>query len=205
MLNKGRFIPGIALLIFSIFLSACAPSETESLSGPKVIVFVWDGSYHGYHLDDVEIMVSMLEEAGIQAVIATESEDSYQGSDPSMMSDILMLDGNAADYDGFLLPCGSPIAPSDAVAEVVSAMVVEAADQNKPIAAHHGAVNALAEGGILDGVHYAYKSNDFPEGIYEGTWVVRDGNIITSGCCGSTRSGECAAELTQHLIEAVAP
>ena len=213
MLFKNRYNQGIALLILCFLLSACGPSETESLSGPKtepiswpkVLISVGDG--YANHVDDVEIMLSMLEEAGIQAVIATESEDSYQGSDLSLMSDILLQDVNVADYDGFLLPCAAGGINELEIIEAVAAMVAEAAAQNKPIAALDLAVGLLDQPGILDGVHYAYRSNEFPQGIYEGTGVVRDGNIITSGCCGQMRSrgGECATELTQHLIEAVAP
>ena len=214
MLFKNRCKLGIALLILCILLSACGPSETEPLSGPKtepmsetkVLISVGDDILK-FGVNDVEIMLPMLEDAGIRAVIATESEDSYQGSDPSLMSDILLQDVNVADYDGFLLPCAAGGINELEIIEAVAAMVAEAAAQNKPIAALDLAVGLLDQPGILDGVHYAYRSNEFPQGIYEGTGVVRDGNIITSGCCGQMRSrgGECAAELTQHLIEAVAP
>ena len=62
MLFKNRFNPGIALLILCILLSACGSSETESLSGPKVLVFVRDGSYHS-HIHEVEIMLSIVSSA----------------------------------------------------------------------------------------------------------------------------------------------
>ena len=206
---KNRFNPGIALLILCILLSACGPSETESLSGeteslsgPKVIVFVWDGSYHGYHLDDVEIMLSMLEEAGILAVVTTESEDSYQLSDSSIKSDIWLQDVNVTDYDGFLLPCSAfygDIGPGG-TGDVVIPIVVEAASQNKPIAASHQSIQTLAEAGLLDGVSYSYA---------EKTGVIQDGNIITSGCClGLSQNYGCedgTHELTQKLIEAMTP
>jgi putative intracellular protease/amidase len=213
MMFKNRFNPGIVLLILCILLSACGPSETEPLSGPKtelmseskVLISVGDNIL-AYGINDVKIMLPMLEDAGIQAVIATQSEDSYQGSDQSLMSDILLQDVNVADYDGFLLPCAAGGINELEIQEAVAAMVAEAAAQNKPIAALDLGVVLLDQPGILDGVHYAYRSNEFPQGIYDGKGVVRDGNIITSGCCAlSSRGGECVAELTQHLIEAVAP
>jgi putative intracellular protease/amidase len=207
MLFNNRFNPGIALLILCILLSACGPSETESLSGPKVLVFVRDGSYQS-HIHEVEIMLSMLEEAGILAVVATQSEDSYQGSDPSLKSDILLQDVNVADYDGFLLPCTAFGGPGDGgvgnIDDVAIPMVAEAVAQKKPIAAQHHSVHTLAEAGLLDGMHYAYgfnvfRNSKFSDGIFDGTGVVQDGNIITSGTC----TADGTPDLTQKLIEAV--
>jgi putative intracellular protease/amidase len=153
-------------------------------------------------------MLSMLDEAGLQAVIATESEDSYSGSDTPLESDILLQDVNVADYEGFLLPCmaaGSPGSIEDDAVELVS----EAAAQGKPVAAQYGSVFTLARAGLLDGKHYAFERAAFPEGIHDGTGVVRDGNIITSGTCSykarSSGRPDGTSELTQELIEAIAP
>jgi transcriptional regulator GlxA family with amidase domain len=89
------------------------------------------------------------------------------------------------------------------------AMVAEAAAQNKPIAVQYGSIHTLAEAGLLDGKRYAAEYDTFPEGIYDGTGVVQDGNIITSGTCSQmareTGRPDGTPELTQLLIEAVAP
>jgi hypothetical protein len=46
-----------------------------------------------------------------------------------------------------------------------------------------------------------------PEGIYDGTGVVQDGQVITSGTCPHqarpTGSPDGTAELTKKLIEAI--
>ena len=200
----------LAAIITAILLVGCSDKPTESLSEPKVLVFVRDGSYNTEYMltHEVGVMLSMLEEAEILAVVATQSEDSYQDSEPPLKSDILLQNITVADYDGFLLPCMAAGAPGSIEDDAI-AMVAEAAAQNKPIAAQHGSVPTLAEAGLLDGTHYAYERDAFPEGIYDGTGVVQDGNIITSGTCSQearyTGLPDGTPELTQKIIEAVAP
>ena len=200
----------LAAIIAAILLVGCSGEPTETWSGPKVLVYVRDGSFYPEYMltHELGVMLSMLEDAGVLAVVAAQSEDSYQDYEPPLNIDILLQDVNVADYDGFLLPCmaaGKRINTSDDAV----AMVAEAAAQNKPIAALHGSIFTLAEAGLLDGRHYAYEDAAFPEGIYEGTGVVQDGNIITSGTCSEAASyyglPDGTAELTQKLIEAVAP
>ena len=194
----------LAAIITAILLVACSDKPTESLSEPKVLVFVRESTDTEYMLThEVGVMLSMLEEAGILAVVATQSEDSYQGSEPPLKSDILLQDVTVADYDGFLLPCMAAGSPGSIEDDAI-AMVAEAAAQKKPIAAQYGSVFPLAEAGLLDGKHYAFESDTFPDGIYDGTGVVQDGNIITSGTCSykarSTGRPDGTAELTQKLI-----
>jgi protease I len=215
------------LVLISIMLGACSttpeiiptetpipstdtPELTESLIVAKVLVFVRDRSSDTEYMltHEVGVMLSMLEEAGILAVVATQSEDSYQGSEPPLKSDILLEDVTVADYDGFLLPCMAAGAPGFIDDDAI-AMVSEAAAQGKPIAAQYGSVFTLAEAGLLDGKHYAFEWDGFPEGIHDGTGVVQDGNIITSGTCSykarSSVRPDGTPELTQKLIEAVTP
>ena len=200
----------LAAIITAILLVGCSDKPTESLSGPKVLVFVRDRSFDTEYMitHEVGVMLSMLDEAGIHAVIATQSEDSYQGSEPPLKSDILLQDVTVADYDGFLLPCMAAGAPGSIEDDAI-AMVAEAAAQGKPIAAQYGSVFTLAEAGLLDGKHYAFERDAFPEGIYDGTGVVQDGNIVTSGTCSymarSTGRPDGTPELTLKLIETVAP
>lgn len=200
----------LAAIITAILLVGCSDKPRESLSEPKVLVFVRDGSYDTEYMltHEVGVMLSMLDEAGILAVVATQSEDSYQDSEPSLKSDILLQDVNVSDYDGFLLPCMAAGSPGSIDDDAI-AMVAEAAAQKKPIAAQYGSVFTLAEAGLLNGKHYAFERDAFPEGIHDGTGVVQDGNIITSGTCShkarSTGRPDGTPELTQKLIEAVAP
>jgi putative intracellular protease/amidase len=200
----------LAAIITATLLVGCSSKPAESWSGPKVLVYVRDGSYYSAYMlnHEIGVMLSMLEEAGILAVVAAESEDSYQKYETPLNIDILLQDVNVADYDGFLLACMAAGKRIN-IADDAVAMVAEAAALNKPIAALHGSIFTLAEAGLLDGRHYAYEDDAFPEGIYDGTGVVQDGNIITSGICSRAASyyslPDGTAELTQKLIEAVAP
>ncbi|MFA9406891.1 MAG: DJ-1/PfpI family protein [Anaerolineales bacterium] len=199
----------LAAIITAILLVGCSDKPTESLSEPKVLVFVRDGSNNTEYMltHEVGVMLSMLEEAGILAVVATQSEDSYQGSEPPLKSDILLQDVTVADYDGFLLPCMAAGSPGSIEDDAI-ALVAEAVAQGKPVAAQYGSVFTLAQAGLLDGKRYAYEYDAFPEGIHDSTGVVQDGNIITSGTCSykarSTGRPDGTPELTQKLIEAVA-
>jgi putative intracellular protease/amidase len=209
---KRQFLSTLILAAFitATLLVGCSNNPIDNWSGPKVLVFVRKGSHSPEYMltHELGVMLSMLEDAGILAVVAAQSEDSYQDYEPPLHIDILLQDVNVADYDGFLLPCMAAgkrvLIDDDAVA-----MVTEAAAQNKPIAAIHGTIFILAEAGLLDGKHYAYESDTFPEGIYDGTGVVQDGNIITAATCSEAASyyglPDGTTELTQKLIEAVVP
>jgi putative intracellular protease/amidase len=209
---KRRILTALCLatIIPAILFVGCSSKPKESFGGPKVLVFVRDGSNATEYMltHEVGVMLSMLEEAGILAVVATQSEDSYQGSEPPLKSDILLQDVTVEDYDGFLLPCMAAGSPGSIEDDAI-AMVAEAAAQKKPIAAQYGSVFTLAEAGLFDGKHYAYEYDAFPEGIHDGTGVVQDGNIITSGTCSykarSTGRPDGTPELTQKLIEAIVP
>jgi putative intracellular protease/amidase len=217
----------IFLFLISIMLGACStapeivptetpipstvtPEPTATVIKPKVLVFIRDGSYLTDWMmeEEVGVILSMLEEAGILAVVSTQSEDSYKDANPPLKSDILLKDVNVADFDGFLLPCmaaGDPeFIDDDAVV-----MVAEAAAQNKPIAAQHGSIPTLAKAGVLEGKNYAYTREVFKEGTYIGSGVVQDGNIITSSACpreaSQTNTPAGTSEMTQLLIEAVLP
>ena len=200
----------LAAIITTILLTGCSGEPEQALSGLKVLVYVRDkSSYTEFMLThEIGVMLSMLEEAGIQAVVATQSEDSYRDSDTPLKSDILLQDVNVADYDGFLLPCMAA-GKGENTADAAVAMVKEAAAQNKPIAAMHGTVPTLAKAGLLDGKHYAYDRDSFPEGIYDGLGVVRDGNIITGATCSQAADyydrPDDTVELTQTLIDAITP
>lgn len=202
----------LILILVVILLAGCSEKPTGVIGDKKVLIFVRDGSkYPEYMLThEVGVMLSMLEEAGILAVIATQSEDSYQGYESMLRSDILLQDVNVSDYDGFLLPCMAPASRGPTlILDDAVAMVTEAASQNKPIAAQDNTVPILAEAGLLEGKRYAYRRMGFPEGTFEGTGAIQDGIIITSGTCPHAARSydrpDGTSEMTQLLIKALAP
>ena len=122
------------------------------------------------------------------------------------------------DYAGFMLPClGAPSYPAPPyVAPEAEALVKDAVNAGKSVAAQVGSVWTLAKAGVLKGKKYAYTLNDrhsyFQEGIWSGDGVVRDGLVMTSGICpyvelkmgGKEHSEELALILAEAMKEAIA-
>ena len=155
---------------------------------------------------ELGVMKSMLEEAGLRFVEATDSDESYYHLRSDLNPDLSLKDVKVKKYAGFLLPCMAAGAPGFTEAEAVE-MIKEAVAQEKPVAGQHGSVFTLGRAGLLNGKRYAYELPLIKEGIYSGTGVVQDGLVITAGICAYeakiTGRPDGTAELTRKLIEAV--
>jgi putative intracellular protease/amidase len=192
----------VVLIVVSL-LSGCAKQ-------PRILLYTREGSgaLELMLREEVEVMIRLLEEAGLRVEIATLYEEPYYGAGVpfNFKPDLLLEDVKVSKYAGFLLPCMAAGQPGIIEARAVE-MVREAAARGKPVAAQHGSIHTLARAGLLEGRRYAMGLAVFPEGIYSGTGVVRDGNIITSGICPekTKESGRPngTVELTRELIEAV--
>lgn len=195
----------LALLAAAVFtviqFSGCA---TE----PRILLYTREGSGDLEFMlnDEVEVMMSMLNEAGLRVVVATLYEEPFYGASDTFKPDLLLKDVKVSKYAGFLLPCMAAGQPGIIESQAVE-MVKQAAAQGKPIAAQHGSIHTLARAGLLAGKRYAMGLAVFPEGIYSGTGVVQDGVVITSGICPElareTGKPDGTAELTRKLIAAV--
>jgi len=193
----GAFVTSVLAGI--LLFSGCAASSR------KVLVMPREGS------EDIELMVTkelgvmirMLKDAGFDAVVASNSGKPFVGRTLTVNSDLKYADVHVDDYAGFLMPCmaageQAPI-PDEAVRIVTGAAAAE-----KPIAAQRGSLFILSRAGLLKGRKYAYVVAMFPEGIYSGSGVVQDGNIMTSAICPFTAfPGDGTAELTRMLIKSL--
>ena len=96
---------------------------------PRILLYVRDGSSDFEYMltQEIEVMKSMLDEAGLRVVVATLSEESYYHLRADLKPDIALKDVKVSKY--------------------------------------------------------AFGYTRFPEGIYGGTGVVQDGQVITSGTC----------------------
>ena len=162
--------------------------------------------------EEINVMSSMLEEAGFDVIVATASGEPLEGQSTQLIPDLKLADVNVEDYAGIMLPCFS--AGSErwhAFPEEIS-LVKQAVSLGKPIAAQHGAVIMLAEAGALVGKKYASSKDltHYAKGfananaIYSGEGVIQDGNMITSSTCPryvkyGARHG--TVELTELFIE----
>jgi putative intracellular protease/amidase len=197
---KAFFVGALAIALLG---SGCSRQ-------PQVLLYVRDGSSDFEYMfsREFEVMKSMLEDAGFRVVVATSTEESYYRLRATLNPDVALKDVRVSKYSGFLLPCMAAGAPGIIEAEAVD-MVKQAAAQGKPVAAQYGAVFILARAGLLNGKQYAfgYETSTIKDGIFGGTGVVQDGQVITSGTCPYqariTGRPDGTAELTQKLIEAV--
>jgi len=179
-----------SLITMGFFFSGS--SELQSQESKKVLLFIRDGSGDlDYTLKaEVGVMKQMLEESGLTVLLATVSGRPLITESAQVIPDLKLIDVNIADYSGFILPCMHAGVSSEAVNPQAVNMVKEVVLAGKPIAVQHAAIAILAKAGVLQGINYTFhaevdtvKYPEFKGGVYSGTSVIKDGNIITSGVC----------------------
>ena len=201
----------ILLLLATVFTSCTQDT-------PKVLLYIRGDGLKSYDLElmltkEVGVMKEILEQSGFEVAVASVSGEPIVAGSTSLKPDLKLDEVSIADYAGFILPCmadsGSP------VPEAVT-MVKKAAAAGKPVAAQLGSVLTLANAGLLIGKKYAFLEEEdlnleiFPDlkgGVYSGTGIVQDGNIITSGVCpyyGREKGlQDGTQELTRTLIKVI--
>jgi len=201
------------LLIVATFLPLAA--SVYAADSPKVFMFVREGSRDLDLMltEEINVMRSMLENAGYVVDIATPADEPMVAQTVTLQPTIKLADVDVGNYAGVILPCMAPARDSP-----IPARVEEIAEQaialGMPFAASRGSVVTLARAGGIEDRNYAFAtavdSADRPEfggGTFLGTGVVRDGNINTSGICPlSARSlnlPDGTAGLTQSFIESL--
>ena len=197
-----------------LFLSIGLQQTVVAQDTPKVLLFITDGSPELEFMltKEVGVMKKILEQSGIKVDIATVSGESISTGSVKLDTVLKLANVNTDDYSGFILPCMGVKERRD-VPEM-SAIVEKAVEAGKPVAAQLGGVKYLARAGVLKGKKYSFRvevdlnmAPEFKGGIYSGTGIVQDGNIITSGVCPlwSRREGlkDGTSGLTQALIEAI--
>ena len=159
---------------------------------------------------EVAVMVSMLEKAGYEVVVASASGEPITGGTTTLTPDLKRADVKVDDYVGFMFPCLAVDMDLPPPAEAVR-IAKEAVAQGKPVAAQNGGGVTLSAAGALNGKQFALLQDPgarMPGGSYKGTGVVQDGNIITSGTCPymarMTGLQDGTSELTQKLIDSLA-
>ena len=204
----GRLLTLIALI-------AAMAAPTMAADSPKVLMFVRDGARDLELMLDKEtgVMKEMLENAGIEVVVATTSGEPMKAGSLVLETDLKIADAKVSDYDGFILPCMAPTPGSPLPSEVVT-LIEEAYVSGKPIAASRGSVAVLGKAGVLEGNAYSYASevdvNERPEfkgGTFMGTGITQDGNVTTAGICPLASRGlklpDGTEDLTRGFIDSL--
>ena len=205
-----------SLLLCAILIAGCISILSScKKESPKVLLYIRDGS--GDILEfmltkEVGTMREIIEQSGFKIIIATVSGEVIKADSTSITPDIRLSEVQVDDYAGFIFPC---MASDSMPTKEAIALVKKVVDKDKPIAAQTGSILILGRAGVLNGKKYAFPQkiinpDMYPElknGIYSGSGVVQDGNIITSGLCPSAakRTGgqDGTAELTQKLIQEI--
>jgi hypothetical protein len=156
---------------------------------------------------EVGVMIKMLEEAGLAVASASASGRMIGRRSVKHKPDLKLAEVRVADYAGIILPSMAvgltvPVQPkaTEIVRKAVAGAVV--------VAAQHGSIVVLQRAGVLKKKKYAFERQVFSEGVYAGTGVVQDGNLITSGTCPylarETGRADGTVELIRLVIESIA-
>ena len=215
------FVAVMLLFVGSVFSFT---SQAYGQTVKKVLLIPREG-YSG-DLDlmlkmEVGVMNLILKNAGFQVDIATTSGFPIVGNTEKIPKPSRLVDIKLDDYAGVIMACmavgGFPGPP---VSQEAIAIVKKALADGKPVAASTWSTTILAEGGILKGKKYAASrdplkpqanspSTDlrYEGGIYSGSGVVQDGQLITSGACPWMQKAygmqDKTVELTQTFIKAI--
>ncbi len=174
----------ILLLLATVFTSCTKDT-------PKVLLYIRGDGLKSYDLElmltkEVGVMKEILEQSGFEVACASVSGEPIVAGSTSLKPDLKLDEVSISDYAGFILSC---MADSGSIAPEAVTMVRKAAAGDKHVAAQFGSVLILAKAGLLIGKKYAFaeeedvNANDLKGGVYSGTGIVQDGNIITSGVC----------------------
>lgn len=208
----------LSMLIIGLAFSS--NSELYSQDSNKVLLFIRDGSIDLEFMlkQEAGVMKDVLEKAGFEVAIATVSGEAIEVGSTRLIPDLKLSEVRVNDYVGFILPC---MATSDTIGTSdmqVVAMVKKAVKEGKPVAAQLGSVLILAKAGVLMDRKYAFaESENFNAtmqpllidsgGTFNGTGIIQDGNIITSGICPYwARMNELqdgTQELSETLVKAI--
>ena len=188
-------------------LAVVMPGCASDGAAPRVLIIPRVGSYDMDYMliDEVGVMLSMLDEAGVEAIVALPGGLALEGRTERLEADMALADVVVSDFDGVMLPCmAAGYERNDATVEIVR----EAVAAGVPVAAQFGSVGMLGEAGALDGREYAAREVLAVEsGTYRGFGVVRDGDVITSGTCPyaarTTGRPDGTPELTRLFIDAL--
>lgn len=203
-----------SLLVLAVVVSL-VPASVNGQGSGKVLMVVQGGSRDLELMltQEVDVMKTMIEQAGYDVDIATATGTTMKAGDALLEPDLKLSDVDASSYAGFILPCMAPVRGTPVPPEAI-AIVERAVASGKPIAASRFSVWLVASAGGLVGKDYTFASevnvNERPEfkgGTYRGTAVIRDGDVSTAGICPlaarSLGQPDGTEDLTRAFIESL--
>jgi putative intracellular protease/amidase len=219
----------ICVLMMAVIIAGgiLFPLQTFGQSDRRVLMIPREGTSGDLDMAikmEVGVMLKLFKDAGFQVDIATPSGEPYIGRYGKIEKVQKLSKIKMDNYAGIILVCMAMGAfPGPSVSSETVAIVKEALNTGKPVAATSSASTILAEAGLLNGKKYAYYRDPletdaswsltdqrYKDGIYSGKGVVQDGKIITSGVCPvmaayTAGMDDCTTEITQKFIVAIGP
>jgi putative intracellular protease/amidase len=180
---KKRSRIGLAVLAM-LGIAAMAFGQDK----PKVLLIAQEISVDINFMIQNEIrpMQDLLKQAGYDVDIATETGRELGYGSSAILPNMKLDQVRISDYKGLLIPCMAVLEPKSTMPKAAIAIALSAFQKGMPIAAQVSGVTILGQAKILEGKNYATEQRYtylVPGGIYQGSGIVQDGNIITSGTC----------------------
>jgi len=143
----------------------------------------------GFEEIEAVTIIDILRRAGGTVITAGLGKRNVTGAHGiPMIADSVIEEEKTKDWDMIVLPGGLPGATNLAKNENVLALIQDAADKGKIVAAICAAPVVLDKAGIISGkkvTAHPNSSHEILSGDYQGINVIEDTNIITGQACGS--------------------
>jgi protease I len=187
--NQNKLVVVILLLLFCLVCANNGDKQDEKtfqgVEGKKVAIVV---GQRWFKDEELNIPRARFEKEGMIVTIASSKLDTAEGSEGSKVKpDVLIDDLNVSDFDALVFIGGTGVKRDFWNNPKAHAVLREAGEQGKVVAAICWGPVVLANAGILEGkratghtaenAHETLKSKGC---IYTGESVTVDGNIITA-------------------------
>ena len=181
-------------------------SSVYGANRAKVLLILQEISKHNDYMIQHEIqpMVRLLNEAGYDVEIASESGKKLGFGNSSVVPKMTLADVKVEEYAGLLIPCMAVLETKGSIPKTAVSIAQSAAERGLPIAAQNSGVTILGQANLLEGKKYAIEAQFIelvPGGVFEGPGVIQDGRIITSGTCPFLAMMQQGTDGTADLIK----
>lgn len=135
---------------------------------------------------EVKPILDGLTAAGYMVVVASQSGKTITDGPSVLKIQKRLASVKAEDYIAVIVPCMAAGGTSGETPPEAVTVLKKTVALGRPLAAQQSGVALLAKAGALSGRKFAIAEdsrNVVSDGIYIGTGVAQDGNVLTSGTC----------------------
>jgi transcriptional regulator GlxA family with amidase domain len=195
---KRYWVLIIAVVVVLLIYSCSSPKE-------KVLVLLRESSEAMNMMIENEFkpIEKALTKAGYIVETASETRKEIGTENSRMKSQFSINSVNIKEYIGVVIPCMAAGGTNNEIPQGAIDLIITANNQGILLAAQQSGVILLGKAGILMNKKFTIveESKDLIQGgIYQGTGVVQDGNITTSGICPYLHSETSAKDGTLEMI-----